>query len=78
MHTSCNPACQNLAALLFTQAGTREVAAGNKSDNVDNKLVLVKNGVDNHRNNGGEEVFALNFHEDDNKTTGLEDGASID
>jgi hypothetical protein len=52
-----------------------EVALYDEGDNVDDELVFVENGVDNDRNHGSEEVPSEDFNYDDDKTTGLEDGA---
>ena len=69
------PRGENLAALFLAEAGAWEVAFGDKGDDVEDKLVLVEDGVDDDRDDGGEVGFSDDFDEDDDESAGLEDGA---
>jgi len=74
-HLAANPAGKDLAALLLVEPTTWEVAFVDKGYDVNNNLVLVENRVDDDWHDGRKVCFAGYLHEDDNKPTGLEDGA---
>jgi hypothetical protein len=75
-HLSGYPAGENLAALLFAETGAVEVAFDDESDDVDDELVLVQNGVDNDGDHRGEEVAAEDLDNNDDKAASLEHGAA--
>jgi hypothetical protein len=74
-HFARYPAREYFSTLLLPQAGAREVAFGNEGYDVNNDLMLIKDSIDNDRNNRGEVGFPHHFNKNDHKAAGLEDGA---
>lgn len=73
-HLSRHPTGQDLPSLLLAQTRTVKVSFVYKSDNVDDKLVFVENGVDNDGDHGGEEISAKDLDDNDDQAACLEDG----
>lgn len=75
-HLARHPPSQNLSSLLLAEARAREITPLDEGNNVDNNLVLVKDGVDDHGHKRGQISFAADFDDDDDQTTGLENSAA--
>ena len=75
LHFATDPGREDLATLLFTQAGTREVAFGYESNNVKDQLMFVENGVDDDWDDRCKEGSSTRLGDQDEEGACLEDGA---
>ena len=71
-HFACDPASQDLASLLLTKSGSREVSLVNKCDNVNYDLVLIENCVYYDGYDGSKVGFSSHFNKHYYEPTSLE------
>lgn len=76
-HLSGHPAGQDFASLLLAEAGPGKITPLNKGYNVNDYLVLVQDGVDDHGYKRGQVGLAPNFDDYDDQTASLEDSTNV-
>lgn len=76
-HFSGHPTGKDFAPLFLAEARAREVALGNKGNNINYDLVLVQNGVNNDRDDRSEIRSSHYFYKDNHKAPSLEDGTKL-
>lgn len=71
---STDPAAQDLATLLLSEARLGEVSLVDESYDIDNDLVFIEDSVDNDWDERRQVGLAADLDEDHNQATSLEDG----
>ncbi len=74
-HLPANPVGKNSAALLLTQPRLRKVAKSHKGDDVEDELVFIEDGVDDHWYKRGQEGSRSYLSNEYEQATSMEHGA---